>query len=138
MPRSVALTGSFDRCEQPTDRPRLSSGLQTQSQIGYPQQIVSPSHEISPRLRPFHSAIATAPKPAHRFHPAKDLFHPFANALTGAVTRPTGRASIQSRSVNPISACRVRRHGPLPTSGHKFLLVIRLVRTEGRNLRFVH
>ena len=37
MARLAALTGSFVRFAQRTDRPRPSAGLQTQGQIGYPQ-----------------------------------------------------------------------------------------------------
>src|SRR3974377_270687 len=132
-----AAAGAFAQYEQRTDRPRPSSGLQTQTQVGYPQQIVSSRHEIGPRLRPVHSAIATAPQAAHRFHPAKDFFDPFAKALAGTVTGATRRASIQSRDLSPILARRVRRDFPLPTPGHEFLLVICFVPAEGPNPGFV-
>src|ERR1035441_2305484 len=137
MPRWVALTGSFERCEQPTGRSRCSSSLQTQSQIGYPKQIVSPGYEIGPRLRPFHPAIATAPQSAHCLHPPKDFFEPFTNALADPVTDAIDGASIQSRNSNPIFARRVRCHLPFPTPGHEFPLVIGFVRSEGCNLGFV-
>src|SRR5436189_145424 len=84
---------------------------------GYQPQIVSPRHEIGPSLRPFHPAIAAAPQPTHRFHPAKDFFHPFANALTGAVTGATGRASVQTLNLGSLFARRVRRDFPLPAPG---------------------
>ena len=127
LPRLAALTGSFVRFEQRTDRARPSSGLQTQSQIGYPQQIVSPGHEIGPGLRPFHPAIATAPQSAHCFHPPKDFFHPFANALAAAVTSTTGRATVQTVNLGSVFARRVRRDFPRPAPGdniHKGHLTI--------------
>ena len=114
--RLAALTGSFVRCKQRINQSRPSAGLQTQSQIGYPQQIVSSGHEIRPGLGPFHSAIVAAPQSAHRFHPAKDFLHPFANALAGAVTGATGRPSVQTINLGSIFACRVRCHFPLPTT----------------------
>src|SRR5258708_36399489 len=114
MPRSAAGPGSFAWLKQPTGRPRTPPRLQTQSQIGYPQQIVSPGHEIGPSLRSFHSAIATAPQSAHRLHPAEDFFHPFPNALTGAVTSTAGRPSVQTVHLGPILTRRVRSDLPLP------------------------
>jgi hypothetical protein len=88
-------------------------------------------------LCPFHSAIPTAPQSAHRFHPAKDFFHPFAKALAGPVTGAPGCTSIQSRNLSPLFARRVRRHRPFPAAGHELLLVIRFVPTEGLNPGFV-
>src|ERR1035438_1091527 len=79
LARSAALTWSFVRSEQPTDQPRHSSGLQTQSQVGYPKQVVGPRHEISPGLRPFYPTISSSPQTAYRLHPAKDFFYPFAD-----------------------------------------------------------
>jgi len=110
-----------------------SSGLQAQSQVGYPQQIVSSGYEISPSLRPFHPAIAGAPQATYRLHPTKDFFHPFAQPLAGSVTGTTGCPSIQSRYFPSHFARRVRRDFPLAAPGHKFLLVIRFVRTQGAN-----
>jgi len=118
----------FEQFEPSQDILPSSSGLQTQSQIGDPQQIVRPGHEIGPSLRPLHSAIAGAPQATHRFHPTKDFFHPFAQPLAGPVTGTTGRASIQSRNFPSHFARRVRRDFPFPAPGHKFLLVIPFTR----------
>src|SRR5208337_3332090 len=123
----------FDRFKPSEDILPPSSGLQTQSQVGYPQQIVSSGHEIGPSLRPFPPAIAGASEATHRFHPTKDFFHPFAQALAGPVTDTTGRASIQSRNfLSRFTGC-VRRDFPLAASGYKFLLVIRFVCAQGGN-----
>jgi len=131
LPRLVVPIRSIGPCELHFDLPCPSSGLLTHSQVGYPQQIVSPSYEIGPCLRPFYPAVATAPQSAHRFHPAEDFFHPFAKPLAGAVTGPSSRVSIQSANSNPLFARHVRCHGSLPAPGHKLLLVIRFIRSQG-------
>src|SRR5208282_2107390 len=92
MTHFTVSTGSFGRLQQRTTRLRSSSRSQTQSQIGYPEQVVSPGYEVSPGLRSFHSAVAGPAHSAHRFHPTKDFFHPFAQALAGAVTVTARRA----------------------------------------------
>ena len=115
LPCSAALTGSsIDLGSPPTNRV-LSSGLQTQSQIGHPQQIICPRHEIGPSLCPFYSTIPAASQSAYRFHPAKNLLDPFAQALADAVTCTASRPAIQSRNVNPLSlhaVCSEERPAP--------------------------
>ncbi len=94
--------------------------------------IVGSGYEICPGLRPLHPAIAVRPNHP-RFHPTKDFFHPFTQALADAITGTPGGASIQSRNFLSRFAGRVRRDLPLAAPGHKFLLVIRFVRTQGGN-----
>ena len=105
----AAVTRASDRRGPRSDRLRLSSGLQTQAQFGDPQQIVSPGHEIGPSLGPFHSAMAAAPQSTRGLHPAEDSFDSFTQALTGAITRTTRRAAIQSRHAGSHFARREHR-----------------------------
>src|SRR5205814_1634105 len=82
-------------------------------QTGHPNQVVGDRHQIASQLSLLQPNVASAAEATHRFHPAKDLFDPFADALAGGVADVTCSAAID-RAAPPTGVLRhVRRDLPL-------------------------
>ena len=82
-------------------------------------------------MRSFSTWIPAASQAPHRFDPAKDFFHPLADALAGLGSALGGGTRIQAGEVHAVLAGDVRHQRPCPARAHEIFPVIRLVRADG-------
>src|SRR6266498_3913045 len=99
-------------------------------QSGHPQQIVSSSYKVAPRLCSFSTPIPGASQPTHRLHPSKDFLYPLADLQTDLVTLLTRSAMVQARHLDTILAPHVWADLLLATTLDKDSLVIVFVRAH--------
>src|SRR5687768_5833129 len=66
------------------------------SQSSEPQQVVGSTDQVGMQLHAAKAACEGATQPAVGFHPAEDLFDPFALALAHRIAGMTGRAPVQA------------------------------------------
>ena len=108
----------------------VPGGVSRRRQSRHSHQVISPGHEVAPRLRPLQSPIPAPPEPAHRLDPAENFFHPLSNFQTHLITFLERRAPVQARHFYFLFARDVRRDLSFPAALHKSLLMIPLVRAH--------
>ena len=96
-------------------------------QVCHPHQVIGRSHEVPGQPGTLHTPIPSAPEPAHRLHPPKDLLRLLANLLAHPIARMPCRPSIYRR-VNSLR--HVRRHPAITHSLHTPPRVIALVTSQ--------
>src|SRR5450631_1036709 len=88
------MNGAVSRARRPPARAGWLRWRGGSCQSDHPDKVVGSCHQVAGELGLLQSDVARTSEPAYGLHPAKDLFHPFADALTDGIPSMTRRSAV--------------------------------------------